>query len=313
MIREFRAQDVDAFLAIYPENFPEEKYLGTDLAGMGRVLRRTFSAYPRFFLRVSRLFGRPIVRFFVEERDGRLVGTALLSFPQRAGFISLVQVDARYRHQGIADRLMAACLQATRSARRAYSALDVIETNDPARRLYEKLEYRLLRRQVVLLRETSKGTSPSSARMAKGLRPFQPSDGDALAELARQGMSPEELEVLPPLPRHYRAVPLVSQALDSESAAWVIDSGQGPVGFVRATVSRIMTSAHLTSPLIAPGVTSEDARALVDTAVQWNVRNGAQRINTEIPEAASSAREALASAGFQEAYRLLTLYRPVGR
>lgn len=312
MTREFRAQDVDAFLAIYPENFPEERYLGTDLAGMGRVLRRYFSPTSRFILRAARLFGRPIVRFFVAERDGRLVGTALLSFPPRAGFISLVQVDARYRRQGIAEQLMAACLEATRSARRPYSVLDVMDTNVPARHLYEKLGYRPLHRQAVFIRETADTSTARNGVLLRGVRAFSPRDGAALAHLAGQGMSTEALDVLPPSPRQYQ-VDSLSQALDSDSAAWVIDSSSGPVGFVRATSSRIMASAHMTSPLIGPTVKPEEARALVDAAVAWNVHHGAQRITAETPESALAARQALSGAGFHEAYGLVTLYRTVGR
>ncbi|MGA7922807.1 MAG: GNAT family N-acetyltransferase [Thermoplasmata archaeon] len=313
MIREFRARDVEAFLAIYPENFPEEKYLGTDLAGMGRVLRRSFSASSRFLLRMARLVRRPIVRFFVEERDGHLVGTALLSFPDRAGFISLVQVDTRYRRQGIAEELMDACLEGTRSAHRPYSSLDVMESNTPARRLYEKLGYLPLHRQVVYLRETPEVSVPWKGTSTSALRAFTPSDAPTLVELAREGMSPQAREVLPPSPRQYRGVPLVSQALDSVSAAWVIDPGSGPVGFIRATSSRIMDSAHVTSPLFGPCVNPEDSRALVETAVAWTVLHGARRINTESPESHGRARDALTSVGFRELYWLVTLYRPVGR
>jgi ribosomal protein S18 acetylase RimI-like enzyme len=309
MLREFQPRDAAPLIAHYRDEFPEERYLGTNLEEMGALLRRSFGPGPRLLLRTARLFGRPIVRFFVVEENGGMVGTAFLSYLARAGFVALVQVLPEYRRRGVATQLLRACQDALRSARREYVVLDVVEGNIAAQALHDKLGFQLLELRDVLSRETEGNPRPSGS--GAGLRPLGRTDGDALAALASTEQSPERARVLPPDPKEFFLRPAVSQALASESEAWVALDADRPAGFIRATVSHIMAAAHITAPLISPVLTPERSRALVDQAVAWNLERGPRRILCEISMTDDRARALLAASGFRPAYRVRTLYRPV--
>jgi ribosomal protein S18 acetylase RimI-like enzyme len=309
MLREFRPRDADALLANYREEFPEDQYLETNLEEMGRLLRRSFGPGPRFLLRMARAFGRPILRFFVVEEDGGMVGTAFLSYLSHAGYVALVQVLPTYRRRGIATQLLEACTNALRAARREYVVLEVLESNTAARSLYARLGFRELESREVLSRETTGNSTPHP--VTQGLRPLDRNDGAALAAIAASRLSPEHTRVLPPEPKQFYVRPMVAQALASDTMAWVAIENGKPVGFVRATVSRIMGAAHMTAPLVSPSLSPERARSLVDQAIVWDEERQPRRILCEIPMTDDGARALLVAAGFRPAYKILTLYRAV--
>lgn len=309
MLREFQPRDAAVLVAHYREEFPEERYLETDLDQMGELLRRSFGRGPRLLLRTARLFGRPVIRFFVVEENGGMVGTALLSYLTRAGFVALVQVIPEYRRRGLATQLLKACQEALRTAHRSYAVLEVLEENEIARKLYAKLGFQLLETREVLCRETA--ANPPVPSSGAGLRPLSRDDGPRLASMASEALSTQHALVLPPEPKQFFVRPMVAQALASETLAWVADHAGRPAGFIRATASHIMAAAHITAPLFAPSLSPEAAHSLLQEAVSWNLEHQPRRILCEIPVADDRARTLLTGMGFQPAYRLLTLYRPV--
>jgi ribosomal protein S18 acetylase RimI-like enzyme len=309
MIRELRKTDATRVFELLKIGFPEEESLiGTNPEGFAKVVKRLFRWDTQFVIRLLRLFGRPIYRFFVVEEDGRVVATTLLSFPERSGYVSTVVVDPAYRRRGLAQALLERARAVTQASGRRYIVLDVLSQNTAARTLYERIGYRPLREGALFVRDAN---APLTGGPSTALRPFRPRDARALVEVSRRSIPPEVMEVLPVAEGALRGSNFVDRVLESASAAWVIDHGRGPEAHLSATATRASNSGHVSSPIIGEGVSAPEAVALVRTAIDWCVAQGAPRIATHVPVANVRGRAALLEGGFHEALADQTLYRPV--
>ncbi|MCI4361355.1 MAG: GNAT family N-acetyltransferase, partial [Thermoplasmata archaeon] len=268
MLREFRRADGPAFVRLLKEQFPqEEAVLGTDPEATLEIVRRVFRWDARLFLRFAQAIGRPIVRMYVAEVDGRVAGITILTFTERAGFLSNVVVDGPFRRRGLAQQLLERAHRDARAHGRQFTVLDVVSDNGPARALYDAAGYRPLRSQSVMVRDPIPTASSVSDPTSTGVRPFRPGDAGALERLATQNLPPEVARVLPAERSQFRVRGIISRVLRSETRAWVLDSGSGPVGFVRGTVSGAMAAANLSCPILAPSVETGAARSLVAEAL----------------------------------------------
>ena len=310
MIRDLRAGDAPEVYEFLRRDFPEEKQiLGMRPEGFDRVIQRVFRWDARLVLGLLRVFGRPIFRFFVVEVDGKLAATTLLTFAARAGYISLVAVDPAYRRRGFARLLLERCRQATVGRGRPYLALDVLESNAPARALYDSLGYRPLRRQFHLVHDEPWRFGTGPVRVP-GLRPFAREDAEPLAGIARAQRPPAVETVLPTYASDIAGSEWVGRILQSESAAWVIDDGAGPIAWIAATSSPATEAGHLSAPIIGPAVTPDAGRSLVEAAGAWCAARRPPRISAMVPEENRCGRVALEAAGFHHAIASWTLYRP---
>lgn len=309
MIRELRKSDASQVFELLKTQFPEEEaIIGTRPEGFQAVIRRAFRWDTRLVLGLLRLFGRRVVDFFVVEEDGRVVATTLLSFPERAGYVSMVVVDPAYRRRGFARELLERARAATQASGRKFIALDVLAQNTPARTLYERIGYRPLREVALLVREPGAGTT--DGRPAT-IRPFRNSDARTLLPLARRSRPPKVEEVLPLQEAALRSSRFVNRVLGGETAAWVVDRGSGPEAYVAAAATPATDAGHCSDPIIGEGVDPVTAIALVRTAVDWLTAHGAPRIVVSVPAANARGRAALQGGGFHDALTLWTLFRPV--
>jgi hypothetical protein len=135
-------------------------------------------------------------------------------------------------------------------------------------------------------------------------------DAPKLQAIAAAGVPEEVQRVLPVERKAFFVAPIVVMGLDSETEAWVIDRGQGPEGFLRATVSEATESGHLTQPFLAPSVPPDLAAQLLATAVGWLRSKGIRRVVVEVPRDNRSGLRALEVGGFHEAFAVETLVRP---
>lgn len=311
MLREFRASDADALYPLLVRNFPEEDaLLGWEPASLHQIVRRFYRWDARLVLGLLRLIRRPVFRFFVIDVEGKPAATTTLVFAAKSGYVGAVMVDAPFRGRGFARRLLEAAMQATRAAGKPFLVLDVLADNAPARALYASLGFERLRSQAYFLREG--GTSPSLDAGAEARsRPLRPADRKPLAALASGALPPKVAEVLPVRPRDFHVPPVVVAGLESETEAWVAPAEPPAAAFIRATVSRAMTSANLTAPLVGERVSDDEAFALVQRAVRWVGEHGRSRIVTELPDHNARGRVLLERTGFHAAYQIETLYRPL--
>lgn len=304
MLRALRAADLPAYRKLYRDHFPEEaRVLLADEVAFERVLRRAFAWDARLVLGLLRLIGRPLGYFYALELDGRLAGSAFVFFSESAGHVVSVVVDTPYQRQGHARELMAAVEGATRRRGVPFSVLEVISTNTPARRLYDSLGYRPLRRVAWYYRDLGAADpplpAPPSGPAAAALRPFRPADGEALARLARSLQPPEDRAVRPIGPRSFRAPPILMAALGSDTEAFVVDHGGVAQGFVRLSSSGAFPSGHLVAPFVAPSLPEAEAEALLDRGLAWFREHPVRRIVCEVPLDDAAGVRRLEARGFQ--------------
>jgi len=308
MLREIRSSDTAPLLKLVIDEFPEEnRVIGFRPDGVRAIVRRLFRWDARLFLGLLRRFGRAPFHLYVIADGDRVVGTTLLSFSPPTGYLSMVVVDPAYRGRGYARKLIETARATAARRGRPFVALDVLEQNAPARRLYDSSGYRSLRASSYLARPetTPAPTTPPPAFV----RPFRAADAHPLAAIA-QRLAPTEVDrVMPIRPQNLSGSDSIDRMLGAASAAWVIDHGQGPVGHVSATTSPATDAGHLSTPILADGVAPEAAAALLGAAHGWLVGRGPARVVSMVPEYLPRARAALEEAGYREALRLLTLYR----
>ena len=310
MIRDLRRADGPEAYRMLKGNFPEEEaLLGTDPEGFMRVIRRVYRWDTQFVVRLAALFGHPVYRFLVVEADGHIVATTLLSFPERSGYVSTVSVDSAYRRRGYARALLERAREASAKAQKRYIALDVLSQNTPARTLYERIGYRPLREVSMMTREPA--PPPALGPAASVVRPYHKRDAGALVEIARRATPAEVEEVLPIRASYLAPSSFIARALESESAAWVVDRGQGPVAYLAATRSPLGSAGHVSAPIVDAAADAESVAGLVGTALGWSLVAGPRRIVAQVPLANERGRAALLAGGFRDALSLWTLYRPV--
>jgi ribosomal protein S18 acetylase RimI-like enzyme len=309
MLRDLRATDGERVFTFLKNEFPEEEALyGTRPEGVQQIIRRIFRWDVRFLLGLARALGRPFFRFLVIEADEKIVGTTLLSFPPRAGYLSMVVVDPAYRGRGLARRLIEEARQATVRRGRPYCVLDVLDNNTPARRLYDSSGYRRLRGTGFYVHESPASLLPFAPPSA--LRPLDRRDVGPLVEVAK-GITPAEVnEVLPTSRRALSPSGFLDRALGAEVAAWVVDRGSGPEAYISASVSPATEAAHLSQPIAATTVPPELTAALVRTAAAWCADRKAPRVVVMVPDSPPAGRAAVEAVGFRHALSVSTLYRP---
>lgn len=309
MIRDFRARDAPELLRFLQAYFPEEEALkGTRPEEFLRIVRRIYRWDVRLLLGLAALFGRRVFRLFVTEEDGRVIATTLLTFPPRAGFVSLVAVDDAYRRRGYATALLERAREATARTGRRYLALDVLYENAPARALYERLGFRGLRESRYMVRD---GGVPEAEPPSDHVRRFEPEDAVRIAEIARRAAPPEVEAVLPVGPEQFRGSRFAARTLEGEGVSWVVDRGEGPEAYLAVWRSPAMISTYCSAPVVAETADPADVGALVHRGVDWCASRHASRILTQVPVANARGRAALEGGGFRDAIALLTLYRAV--
>ncbi len=278
-----------------------------DPDGVARLIRRAYRADARILLALGRWVGRPVFDLWVAEEEGRLVGSALVTYSARAGTLSSVAVAPARRREGWARALLAEAHRGIRAARRSYALLEVIRGNGPARRLYDGLGYRPYRSSEVRLRD---GAAPvPDGPPPAGVRPFQPADGPALARLL-DAQAPEEVRrAAPATPGQFQVPAHLLRAVGAATAAWVLDGPAGPSGFVRATVGGLTRTAHLTQPLLDEAVDPAAADGLLRTALGWIGRRGRIPVVVQVPLELPRAGAAVAALGFRPAYTVDLLGR----
>jgi ribosomal protein S18 acetylase RimI-like enzyme len=291
--------------------FPEESaLLGGRPEEFEKIVRRALRWDTRFLVGLLRLFGHPTFRVLVVESEKRIVAMAMLSFSRVSTFVSTVVVDPAYRRRGFAKRMLEEARQTAERTHRKFLVLGVIDTNTPARTLYESIGYRRLQAQDQFLSEsTDRFSSPPPSGV--GIRPFRRGDAETLMDIVRARTPPSVQEVLPVTKQDFLGSSLANRILATDEAGWVIDRGRGPEGHVSASVSRAFEAAHLSAPVIAESVDAGLAEALVRTAGAWCASRKAPRILSMAADDNPRGRAALEAAGFQHAFALTTLYRPV--
>ncbi|MGC2289754.1 MAG: GNAT family N-acetyltransferase [Thermoplasmata archaeon] len=291
---------------------PGGPLLGINPDAIATVLRQTERPLVRFLVGLSRLFGRPVFAVILVDLDGHVAGTTLLNFTPDAGYLSGIVVDAPVRHQGHAQSMLRSAEDLCRRYRRRNAVLDVTADNDPALRLYGRWGYQPLRDSHWISRPFGPEAPPLPPLTgAVRVRPFRPSDAPALAQADNALMPPEVRAVLRRHPTDFRVPAVARSVLQTDLESWVVDLDGRPAGFLRASVSRLMEAANLSSPLFRGDVPEPVMHDMLVTALQWIERRKVPRVVMEVADHQSRARPVLDALGFSEVFRLHTLVHPL--
>ncbi len=312
MIRDLRRSDAPRLIELLEQNFPEESALvGNRPEAFEEVARRVFRWDTRLVLGFLRLTGRPIFRYLVVEEAGTVVATTLVTFPARAAYVSNVIVDPAHRRRGYAKRMLERARDLGRRARRGYLALDVLDSNTPARTLYESLGFRPLRASSDLMREGLAEFTTARPPAGSGIRPFVRSDAPAIVAIARR-QAPVEVERVLPIGRSaFLGSALASRMLATEDAAWVVDRGAGAEGYIAGNVSHTTLAGHLSAPVLSERLDPAFGMNLTRTALGWCASHEVPRVLCRVAEYNTWGRAPLDALGFRLARSGRTLYRSI--
>ena len=123
--------------------------------------------------------GRPTIRAFVAEEDGRIIGTGVASVHGPAGWVGVIYVDPAFRGGGLGRRITRTVIDHLE----ANGVRSIVLIASPmGRPVYEREGFRVLDTQV---RFTVDGLSPADTPPDPRLRPFAPRDLEAVLELDR--------------------------------------------------------------------------------------------------------------------------------
>jgi GNAT superfamily N-acetyltransferase len=123
--------------------------------------------------------GRPTIRAFVADDDGRLIGTGVASAHGRAGWVGVIYVDPAFRGGGLGRRITRTVIDHL-EANGVRSMLLI--ASPMGRPVYEREGFTVLDRQI---RFTIDGLSPADTPPDPRLRPFAPRDLETVLELDR--------------------------------------------------------------------------------------------------------------------------------
>jgi len=311
MLRQVERGDIPVFFELMSREFPEENAVyGWHAEPFYRIVGKFWRPSYRLILGLTNAVGRPLFRFFVLDVDGTYAASAIETFSSRLAYVSSVVVAPEYRRRGYAKRVLGACHDAAVRRKARFVALDVLDPNTGAAALYDSLGYRTVSHASHFVRGTLGDVGP--APVAPSVRPYAKHDAEALAEIARVYTPAARQEVQPVGPWQFSVPGAVVNAFDSETMAWVIDHGSGPVGWTRASASPVMDAGHLTAPVIAPDAPTAEVAELLGTALAWAKAHGSTRVVAEVLDENVRAAAALRAARFEVAYGSRTLARPTG-
>jgi ribosomal protein S18 acetylase RimI-like enzyme len=124
--------------------------------------------------------GRPTIRAFVAEDDGRIIGTGVASAHGHAGWVGVIYVDPAFRGGGLGRRITRTVIDHLE----ANGVRSMVLIASPmGRPVYEREGFTVLDRQV---RFTIDGLSPADTPPDPRLRPFAPRDLAAVLGLDRE-------------------------------------------------------------------------------------------------------------------------------
>ncbi|MCI4372314.1 MAG: GNAT family N-acetyltransferase [Thermoplasmata archaeon] len=313
MIRDFRPTDTPVLVEFLTTQFPEEEaIMGSHPDRFFKVVKRVYRWDFRLFIGIARLIGKPLYRFFVVEEGGRVVATTMLSFPAKSVYISMVATDPSVRRRGFARALLLRSQELARKMGRQFLVLDVLSENAPARALYEgRLGYVPLRETAFVVHDHSAQFGPERTMLPKGVRRYQKSDEANLLAIARSQTPPEVARVLPRKVTGLSGSRMEERIFDSQTAAWVVDRGQGAEAGIGVVSSPDADAAHFSDPIVSPTADPALVSEMIRVAGAWCAAHHAPRLAGHVPIANTLGRAALEKEGFHAALSVWTLYHPV--
>lgn len=195
VIRDFAERDIDEVIECAKESFVEELEIeGFDQDNWRRLVRWRFSIFGRVLLGCLKLLDREPLKFFVADVDGKAVGTTMVTKLRNIGYIQLVMIHPNFRRKGIASELMKSAIQYIQKRKLAKAVLHVSATNDPAKKLYDKLGFKKFEETVYLTADVDSLSGFESSGEVQ-IREFNKSDTDTVYDLIKKSRDPNTFKV----------------------------------------------------------------------------------------------------------------------
>lgn len=278
----------------------EAPLIGLDPSQVGNILRRTERWSIRLVLSIASAIHRPLFKLLIFEEDGNVVGTTTMSFAPQVATVGGVVVDAAVRRRGHAQEMLRACERLARRYGRRYLVLDVLAENGPAVRLYEKLGYRPIRTVRWMSRELSEPIGVSAPSPSYRIRSLPPRMAKRLAHLANREIPASYRDLVSLRPGDLRPSRLGQRIGGGAAHGWILERGDAPVGFVRATVSPALQAAQIGPLALAGPLDAESSADLINTALGWCLSGKAPRAILSLPEHLDGCLPVLQAVGFAE-------------
>lgn len=133
--------------------------------------------------RLARLDNYDLENSFVAYEGGEAVGVAVVAVRASAGWVPALGVVPQRRGRGLGRRMMSAMLERARACGLRRLTLEVLASNETARRIYEELEMRVTRDLVLLDRAAE--SAAYAKRPARRLTLKEAGPAELLAHFAR--------------------------------------------------------------------------------------------------------------------------------
>lgn len=260
-------------------------------------------------------FSETLNGFVWEEARGQIVGNVSLNRApgnRQWWIICNVVVQDEYRGRRIGQQLTETAIAEARSLGAAGVVLQVYEDNPPALHLYTGLGFREVAGETSLRLVTVQPTAPLDVA-GYAVRPWQPSDGQAVYELARLATPTEQQWIAPVRPSRYRpdGWTRLTQKVRDWVAGWrnhplVAERNGRLVGAMKVrTASR--QGNHRLCFLVHPDHAGALSPTLIGQALHLLPVVPSRPANVTVGKAQLALLQALYEAGFREQRTLLTL------
>jgi GNAT superfamily N-acetyltransferase len=262
-----------------------------------------------FFLRLTRLFGRPVVDILVARDGSGMAGTGLVVWLPHVAYVANMATRTEMRGRGIASQILALQQGEARRRRRPWMALDVEGENETAQRVYRRAGYH----DAGSCRWFTRTGLPSTggARGTPGTRVVARSD---YAELARKLDASRPADYRSAFPAGQRLLhhnEFLVRGGRVERRTWRVDASDGRFAVVRAYYLRGASMGVYFPMTTHPGTSPEEILGGVDAATEWLRSFGPARCLAMVSEPKEAVAIALEQRGFSSVVSTLTMLRRV--
>jgi ribosomal protein S18 acetylase RimI-like enzyme len=258
-------------------------------------------------LRLSKMLGRPFVRFFVAAAGSRVVGTGTLLMLPNAGYVAGMATDPEYRGRGIASHILTLQHAETARRHRGWLVLDVESENETAIRVYRRAGYREV---AAFTWFTRLDLPPSERSPPPGAREATKADLGSVVAKLDAARPPEYRAVLPAHPRMLSHNEILSRGPRARSRTWIATARNGSPIVLRATMmvrARIGIYLPMTG---TPEPSPEEVAALFTPATEWLRAQSPATSISIAPQPAGAIGEALTLLGFKAVVGSTAMVRP---
>jgi len=304
--RELRWADVPSYMKLMPQA-PGEFERST---GLDQTMDLLFQYFHRrsfwtlyAFIRAMR---RAPLNIFVGVSEGRVLGTASLTYFAKAGYVMAVVTDSAVRNRGVASHILEQVHLAAKGRGMKWLALDVESDNDAALRVYKRLGYEERVRFAWHV-----GPTPAAGTHRAG----------AATEVPRQKMEEVASWVsLHQLPAIHEPLPAAGKMLShfenfsmlpkTQVKTWMLCSSGQTMAVARGAYIPSIHTGFVIPSAWDSAISGDTLLALLTPIIDWIRSAGGTRTAVPVPDPPGVWESAMASLGLPKGISTTLMVRP---